>query len=176
MSSAAFARDRYHLTLARAGTLVLEPPEAGSADIVAQAMCRMDPWLTLASRPERILGFLLQDDASCHRWIVRCGGEIAGVVAVRFPWLHGPYLNLLAALPRHQGAGIGSAILGWMERETGDAGRNLWLCASEFNARAIAFYERHGFARVGLLPDLAAPGFAEVLMRKRLDGADGAGD
>jgi hypothetical protein len=42
------------------------------------------------------------------------------------------------------------------------------VCASEFNARAIEFYERHGFDRVGAIPDLISPGFAELLLRKRL--------
>jgi ribosomal protein S18 acetylase RimI-like enzyme len=44
----------------------------------------------------------------------------------------------------------------------------LWVCASDLNSRAIAFYERHGFNRVGIIPDLVAPGATELLVRKRL--------
>jgi ribosomal protein S18 acetylase RimI-like enzyme len=54
-----------------------------------------------------------------------------------------------------------------MESEAGQVG-NLWLCVSAFNSRAIAFYERQGFQPVADLPDLVTPGFAELLMRKRL--------
>jgi diamine N-acetyltransferase len=44
--------------------------------------------------------------------------------------------------------GIGSAILGWMADEAAPAARNLWVSASDFNKRAIAFYERPDFSRV----------------------------
>ena len=44
--------------------------------------------------------------------------------------------------------------------------RNLWVCASSFNARALRFYERHGFARAATLPGLVADGYDEILLRK----------
>ena len=44
--------------------------------------------------------------------------------------------------------------------------RNLWVCASSFNARALDFYERHGFARAATLPGLVADGYDEILLRK----------
>lgn len=171
----AFAEARCQLALAGGRAASLEPPAAATAAAVAQAMCRIDPWCTLQTPPEQVCAYLLGEDAHCHRRIVRCDGELAGVVAVRSPWLYGPYLNLLAVLPAFQASGIGSALITWTEREAGAAASNLWVCASDFNARAIAFYERHGFARIGLLPDLIAPGFAEVLLRKRLGGAAARG-
>ena len=84
-------------------------------------MCRIDPWLTLQTKPEKLSAYLTGDDAHCHRLTIRHGGAIAGVVAVRNPWLYGPYLGLLAVLPGYQGTGIGSAILGWMADEAGAA-------------------------------------------------------
>ena len=168
MSRPGFRKDRYLIAFDGGRELLLEPPDKMSAEAVAQAMCRVDPWRTLQTRPERVSAFLLQEDAHCCRRIIRFAGTIAGVVAVRSPWLYGPYLNILAVLPAFQGAGIGSAMLRWMETEAGDASTNLWLCASEFNTSAIAFYERHGFRQVASLPDLVAPGFAELLLRRRL--------
>ena len=46
--------------------------------------------------------------------------------------------------------------------------RNLWVCASSFNADALRFYERHGFRQAAALPGLAADGFKEILLRKVL--------
>lgn len=168
MSERTFVRNRYELALRGGQALALEPPGRDSARVVADAMCRIDPWLTLRATPEQLRDYLTGQDAQCCRRVLRLEGAIAGVVAVRSPWLYGPYLTLLAVLPGYQGMGIGSAILGWMVDEAGDAAKNLWVCASEFNARAIAFYERHGFQRVGVIADLVAPGVAEVLLRKRL--------
>jgi ribosomal protein S18 acetylase RimI-like enzyme len=170
MSDVAFARERYQIAL-DGGALLLDPPDRASAAAVAPAICAMDPWLTLGMPPDRMAAFLVKEDAHCYRKLMRYGDELAGVVAVRSPWLNGPYLNLLAVFPLFQGLGIGSAIIGWMESEMAGGAGNVWLCASEFNARAIAFYERHGFMRVAHLTDLVTPGFAELLMRKQLDRA-----
>jgi GNAT superfamily N-acetyltransferase len=88
-------------------------------------------------------------------------------VSVRSPWLKGPYLELLALLPKAQGQGIGANILAWFEQEALKAGaRNLWVCASLFNTRALRFYERHGFEQAATLPGLVADGYDEILLRK----------
>ena len=75
----------------------------------------------------------------------------AGVVSVRDPWLKGPYLELLALLPsvakpghRQRASSPGSNA-----RRSRHQARNLWVCASSFNTRALRFYERHGFRAGG---------------------------
>src|SRR4029450_12481823 len=101
------------------------------------------------------------------RYQVEISGEQAGAVSVRLPWLKGPYLELLALLPQAQGKGIGSTIVPWFEREALKVGaRNLWVCASSFNTRALRFYERHGFERAATLPGLVVDGYDEILLRK----------
>ena len=147
------------------------PLDEPSARVMAEAMANIDPWATLRISPQRLLATLLARDAnSCVR-LIRVDEAIAGVVGVRTPWLYGPYLMLLAILPQSQRCGLGSAVLEWMARETPQRPANLWTCASAFNTRALAFYRSHGFAPVGELPDLVAPGFAEVLLRKPLPGS-----
>jgi ribosomal protein S18 acetylase RimI-like enzyme len=147
---------------------LLEPLDGASAEMLGQALAGMDPWLTLRIGRQALTKFLLGEDAHCHRKAISCDGAIAGVVAIRSPWLHGPYLNLLAVLPAYQHSGLGSAVLQWMAGEAGDTALNLWLCVSKFNAHALRFYERHGFELTAELPDLVAPGFAELLLRKQL--------
>jgi ribosomal protein S18 acetylase RimI-like enzyme len=80
----------------------------------------------------------------------------------------GGYLKLLAVLPGARSRGVGSALLGAFEADlAGTAGHGFLLC-SDFNAAAQAFYERHGWARVGALPGLVLPGVAELIYWKRL--------
>jgi GNAT superfamily N-acetyltransferase len=111
--------------------------------------------------------YLASDDDGVRRYVIDVGGVTAGAAAVRYPWLKGPYLELLALLPERQGQGIGAAVLSWLEDETRRNGaRNLWACASRFNARALQFYRRHGFAETAVLPGLVAEGFDEILLRK----------
>ena len=166
-----FRAERTELALRGGGVATLGPIDAAAARSMAEALAAIDPWATLGIAPQHLLAGLTADDPHTCRRLIAVAGANAGAVVVRYPWLFGPYLNVLAVLPAYQRLGIGAAVLRWMEDEVQGQAKNLWLCASAFNADALAFYQRHGFAKVGDLADLVAPGFSEVLMRKRLDVA-----
>jgi ribosomal protein S18 acetylase RimI-like enzyme len=163
-----FGKARYSLTVEDCRQFPLEPPGDVSAQALGHALSRIDPWLTLGVSSNTLSTFLLREDPHCFRKVIRCDNAIAGVVAVRSPWLYGPYLNLLAVLPPYQHIGVGSAVLHWMASEAGASASNLWVCVSKFNPRAFSFYERHGYQLVAELPELVKPGFAELLLRKQL--------
>lgn len=106
--------------------LVAERPEAGAADGVTD-----DP---------RLLGYTML-----------IGGEPADADAARAvtarPTIEFSKVYVLA---ESHGTGAGAALM----RASLDAARAVgaataWLGVNEENARAIAFYERHGFAKVG---------------------------
>lgn len=139
------------------------------AAYLGPAVAAIEPWSRLDYPASSMTGFLATEDPALTRMVVFAGNTPAGVIAVRSPWLHGPYLQLLALLPPFQGQGFGATLLGWFERQASPRNRWLWLCYSSFNARAGDFYARHGFERVAGLPDLLADGFEEVLMRKRIN-------
>jgi GNAT superfamily N-acetyltransferase len=127
----------------------------------------MEPWSVMNYPAETLAAFLASRDGGVSRYLVSLGGSEAGIVSVRYPWLKGPYLELLALLPIAQNQGIGSSILAWLEREAlQHQAHNLWVCASSFNIRALRFYERHGFRPAATLPGLVADGYDEILLRK----------
>lgn len=138
------------------------------ADVLGPALAAIDPWRKAKFPPAALTGYLTRPDPAAGRFAIDSDGTLAGVVAVREPWLRGPYLELLGLLPHAQGRGIGAAVLDWFEREAPAGASSLWVLCSDFNAGALAFYERHGFQRVTLLDGLVGEGFAEFLMRKRL--------
>jgi GNAT superfamily N-acetyltransferase len=132
----------------------------------------MEPWSVMNYPAARLATFLASPDLGVSRYMVSVGDSEAGVVSVRFPWLKGPYLELLALLPHVQDQGIGSSIIVWFERKALDhQARNLWVCASSFNARGLGFYERHGFRPAATLSGLVADGYDEILLRKYPLGA-----
>jgi len=133
------------------------------------AIAAIEPWSRMNYPAASLTAFLCGEDPALTRMAVFAGDVPAGVIAVRSPWLHGPYLQLLALLPPFQDQGFGAVLLGWFERQASPRNRWLWLCYSSFNVRAGAFYARHGFETVAGLPDLLDDGMEEVLMRKRIN-------
>ena len=93
---------------------------------------------------------------------------IAGVVAVRYPWLRGAYLELIGLFPDRQGQGLGTTILQWLEQETQPWATNCWVLVSSFNDLAKRFYLRQGFREVGSIEALVSLQSTELLLRKVL--------
>jgi GNAT superfamily N-acetyltransferase len=141
--------------------------ELASCASLAEAIVATPPWSVMNYPAAAMARFLAASGDGASRYVVEAGGMEAGAVSIRFPWLKGPYLELLALLPRFQGQGIGASILAWFEQEAVrlDA-RNLWVCAASFNAGALRFYGRHGFRPAATLPGLVADDFDEILLRK----------
>ena len=78
-----------------------------------------------------------------------------------------PYLKLLAVDGEKRGAGVGRVLMAEFERRTAGVGRVWTLMVSDFNARAITFYEKLGYSRIGAIPGFAREGIAELLMVKK---------
>ncbi len=78
-----------------------------------------------------------------------------------------PYLRLIAVAESERGSGVGTALLEEFETRTAQVGRDWCLLVSDFNTRAQAFYESHGYAKAGALEDFARPGITEILMVKK---------
>jgi GNAT superfamily N-acetyltransferase len=100
------------------------------------------------------------EDAACTVYLAEDRGEALGYAMVRegaAPACVGSGNALeiarLYAVRRWIGAGVGAALIQQSLREAEARGRDtLWLGVWERNARAIAFYERWGFAHVGSQP------------------------
>ena len=172
-----FAAQRYTLIEAAAGApeFALAPMTADEAGMLGRDLAAIDPWARFGFDAARFTSFLATAEDGAVRFKILAGGDCAGAVVVRLPWLGGPYLNILGVLPAFQRRGIGAAALAWLEAEARWAGaRNIWLCVSAFNAGARAFYERHGYQPAAQLADLVMEGEDEVLMRKRLSRSGAA--
>jgi ribosomal protein S18 acetylase RimI-like enzyme len=151
------------------GEAVLRPLAAENAVRLGTALAAMPPWSVAGWPAESLIRSFRRELPAMRRFEIVAGGELAGMAAIQHPFLHGPYLQLLAILPGFQGRNLGLRVLEWMEAQArlGDE-RQLWLCVSTFNGRAQAFYERFGFEAVAVLDKLASDRSDEIFMRKRL--------
>jgi diamine N-acetyltransferase len=134
---------------------------------ISKVLACMDPWLRLGYTEDGLFRYLIRSDPSLYRYAIVMSEETAGVVCVRYPWLRGPYLELLAVFPPHQGRGTGREIVAWMKDECCGVSNNIWTTVSSFNATALSFYKNSGFIEIAELPDLAAGGFSEILLQKK---------
>ncbi|MDA8231825.1 MAG: GNAT family N-acetyltransferase [Magnetospirillum sp.] len=163
MTGAPFARQPHAI-----GSDRLRPLDEGECASLAGILVTLDPWQTLGFQADALARYLARGDDALARFVLESGGAPAGILAVRSPWLRGPYIELLAVLPGAQGSGLGRRMVEWAAGQAAATSSNLWACVSAFNARARAFYGRVGFIETATLPDLVTAGFDEVLLRRRL--------
>lgn len=141
--------------------------EDQKARSICKALACMDPWLGLGYTEEGLFRYLIRSDPSLNRYAVVVSNETAGVVCIRYPWLRGPYLELLAVFPPHQGKNRGREIVAWMIDECSRVSNTIWTTVSLFNTPALSFYKSIGFIEIAQLPDLVADGFIEILLQKK---------
>ena len=67
-----------------------------------------------------------------------------------------------------RGRGVGKALIEFAEKRIFRETPNVFICVSDFNVDAQAFYARLGYQRVGELKDFIIAGHAEILLRKTI--------
>ena len=90
---------------------------------------------------------------------------------VNHPLLNAVELARLYVDVGWHGSGIARALLEKALAAVREQGYDsIWLCVWERNARAIAFYRKHGFAEFGQMPVFVDEiRFDDLLMRRNLD-------
>lgn len=152
-----------------AADVTLVPLPVSEATSLGAAFAAIDPWASYPYPAAGLADYFSQGDHSSPMLAVQCAEHTVGVVGLRLNWLRGPYLQFLGFLPPYQSLGLGAMVLGWIDEQTKIAGqRNVFVAASDFNVKALQFYERHGFSRVGVLQGLVREDRDEVLLHKKL--------
>lgn len=157
-----FSAMRYQLS-----TCELKDLAEQDAKSIADMLAVMDPWHRMAYTASGLYRYLIRNDPALYRFTVVMSTSIVGVVGVRYPWLRGPYLELLAIFPPYQGKSIGQDVLDWLGDEVRPLSGHLWTTVSAFNDSARIFYQRNGFTEIVELPDLVQSGFTEILLQKK---------
>ena len=138
------------------------------AAAIAAMLVALEPWRTLGYRGEVLTRYLMRGDPALHRFRILAADALLGILCVRYPWLRGPYIELVGIAPQARNSGLGSAILAWIEAQVRGQAGNLWACVSESNEAGRRFYAGRGFREVAPIDDLVTHGHAEILLRKRL--------
>jgi GNAT superfamily N-acetyltransferase len=166
MSASARPFGKRHYPLARCVLALLE--ETSEVQELAEMLAGLEPWRTLGYTADGLAGYLDRDDPSLRRFRIVAGAANVGIVCIRYPWLRGPYIELIGFAPGGRAQGFGSDVIAWIKDQVRCHGANLWALVSSFNEPARRFYAKHGFIEIAALNELVAPGYDEILVRKRL--------
>ena len=83
-------------------SVTLSPLLPEDCPSLAAAIVVMEPWSVMQYPADRLCEYLATQDEGVTRCIIEIAGEKAGIISVRYPWLKGPYLELLALLSPFQ--------------------------------------------------------------------------
>ena len=142
--------------------------EPATANLLVPLLSHIEPWSKIPSSEQSLTHHFKSDDPALNRFAVYYDDVCVGAVSVRYPFLKGPYLELLGLSLDVQGIGIGSRLMQWFENEAPPPARSLWLLCSDFNRSGLEFYEQQGFKRVSIIEDVYADGLKDFLMRKQI--------
>ena len=128
--------------------MTVDPPirlaEPGDAqDIAAMSRELIEHGLPWGWRPARVLRAI--GDADTNVVVIRAGSALAGFGIMEYLETDA-YLVLLAVHPGRQRAGMGSALLRWLEASAAAAGaKRVRVEARRDNLAARNFYNEHGY-------------------------------
>jgi ribosomal protein S18 acetylase RimI-like enzyme len=149
------------------GDMSIESLQPRDVAEISRTLASMEPWRKLDYKPEALAFYLLRADPSLKRYSITIAGKVSGGLSVRFPWLFGPFIELIALFDNCRGKGHGRQLIDWVARNFPQS-PNLWATVSSFNLDAQKFYHSAGFEQVAVLQDLIREGRHEILLRKRL--------
>ena len=151
--------------------LTIHPLTQDDIPACARLMADTPLWVrygvTLASAQARLESGLA---AGATIFVADYDGPVAGFVwcIERGAFARSGYISLIGVRPGLTGGGVGAGLLAYAETFLGCTSPDVFLTVSDFNQDAQRFYQKHGYAQVGALPDYVIGGVAELVYWKRL--------
>jgi len=138
--------------------------DAAEARLCAAFVAASAPWRTLGCSEALIFQRLTNPAREIH--VAELEQAAAGVLVLHLDGPLNGYIQMLAVHPDWRGRGLGARLMRFAEERIFRQSPHVFLCVSDFNRRAQAFYARLGYRRVGELPDFLTKGHSEILMSK----------
>ncbi|MDF0664789.1 MAG: GNAT family N-acetyltransferase [Nitrospira sp.] len=145
---------------------VIRNMDPDDRESVVQLLGESDPWKRLGYTQDDWNRIFCPIPQARDCYIALLNGQVAGVAILKQKFLLGDYLELLGVAVWARQKGIGGQLLRHIEELVFKRTKNLFVCVSDFNESARAFYKMHGYQEIGPMPNFLIPGSAELLLRK----------
>jgi ribosomal protein S18 acetylase RimI-like enzyme len=129
----------------------------------------IEPWRGLGYSAAPLGKYLGRMAKEREVWLARGderGAAPLGLVVVQDGFLLGGFVSLLAVRPEAAGQGVGRTLMEHVAARVFSKRPWLFVSCDSANTRALSFYRKLGFQRVGRLPDLIKPKRVEILLRR----------
>jgi len=117
-------------------------PDCFAADPVQEEAMSKAEWLTRLSSASSFGGFI--------------DGKLSGMVVFSRPsrpkLAHTGDIGAMYVRPSAQGTGLADALMATLLKHAAGVVEQVQLTVNAENARAIKFYQRHGFRQIGIIP------------------------
>jgi len=160
---------RPYMTIPMKGYRIKEAKRLAVKD-VRRLVLNSEPWKSL-NFTEADVKAIARTSESANLLVAFDDERIIGFTLSIPNFLRGEYLQLLSVDADFRSRGVGQALMKALEAKVFAKSPNLFLCVSDFNEKARAFYQKLGYEVVGSLDDFLVEGKAELLMRKTIGPA-----
>lgn len=138
------------------------------AEACARIMASSEPWITLQRGYAASLDAVRDPSREVY---VATPADVADVIGFLILSMRGAfagYIQSVGVRDDWRRRGLGTQLLAFAESRIFAETPNAFICASSFNERARALYERLGYEVVGELRDYIVRGHSEWLLRKSI--------
>jgi [ribosomal protein S18]-alanine N-acetyltransferase len=136
------------------------------AEKCAYITSESEPWKFLQISYEDSLKTLI--NPAYETYILYDKDDICGFVTIEMEGVLAGYIKRLAIRNDMQNRSCGKMLMNFAEKRIFAEKPNVFLCVSSFNKKALLFYKKVGYKKVGVLKDFLVKGHSEYLLRKTI--------
>lgn len=134
----------------------------------ARIMSSSEPWITLGRDYASSLAAVRDPTREIYVASPEGIAQVIGFLILSMRGAFVGYIQSVGVRDDWRGRGLGTALMAFAESRIFAETPNAFICASSFNERARALYERLGYEVVGELRDYIVRGHSEWLLRKSI--------
>ncbi len=136
-------------------------------DACAEMTISSFPWTAFGLKKEGAKKFLYDRLGKELVYVAILNGEVVGFITIKRDIMYANYIRRIVVREDMRSKGIGAQLLTFVEEMTLSSGLpNVFLLTTTTNDKAIKFYEKNGYQKIGRVPNFIEEGMDEYIFWK----------